>query len=154
MAVTNPLGSHQFAFDDSQITWHPFTGIDHLEFSLCDLDIERQIVDLVVKFERDEIVVIHNHLAQTNMLVIQGELRMYETDGALREIRPAGKYIRGKRDDVHSEGGGPEGAVVFYSVRGHGDENLFEIMGEDMNVLATLGMKDLHAAWEQQQNND
>jgi 2,4'-dihydroxyacetophenone dioxygenase len=140
-----------FPFDDSRITWQPFTGIDDLEFTLCDLDEERQVIDLLVKFEPDKIVALHNHLAQTNMLVIQGELRMYETDGTLKEVRPAGTYTRGRRDDCHSEGGGAEGAIVFYSVRGHGDENMFEIMDDNATILATLGMADLRAAWEQQQ---
>ncbi|MFT4584395.1 MAG: 2,4'-dihydroxyacetophenone dioxygenase [Gammaproteobacteria bacterium] len=139
-----------YAFDDSKITWHPFAGIDNLEFSLYDLDVERQVIDLIVKFEPNKIVALHNHLAQTNMMVIQGELRMYETDGALKEVRPAGSYTRGKRDDVHSEGGGADGAIVFYSVRGHGDENMFEIMDGDAQVLATLTMADLRGAWEQQ----
>jgi len=153
MAAVNKPGTPLYAFDDSNIQWHPFAGIDHLEFSLCDLDEERQVVDLIVKFEPDKIVALHNHLAQTNMLVIQGELRMYETDGTLKEVRPAGKYVRGKRDDVHSEGGGPEGAVVFYSVRGHGSEDMLEIMDDDMNVLATVGMADLRAAWAEQHGN-
>ena len=62
-------------------------------------------------------VTMHNHLAQTNMLIMQGELRMYEPDGSIREVRPAGHYYRGRTDDAHSEGGGPDGAVVFYSMR-------------------------------------
>ena len=139
-----------FPFDDSKIKWHPFVGIDHLAFSLCDLDEERQVIDLIVKFEPSEIVAIHNHLAQTNMLIIQGELRMYETDGRLKEIRPAGKYYRGRRDDTHSEGGGPEGAVVFYSVRGHGSPEVLQILDSNMQILATLGMADLRAAWAAQ----
>ena len=142
-----------YAFDDRHVQWYPFAGIDYLEFSLCDLDEERQVADLLVKFEPDKIVALHNHLAQTNMLIIQGELRMYEPDGTLREVRPAGKYARGRRDDAHREGGGPEGAVVFYSVRGHGSEDLIEIMDDDMNVLATLSMADLRAAWSEQRGN-
>jgi quercetin dioxygenase-like cupin family protein len=150
MAAVNRPQTSSYAFDDSRIQWHPFAGIEHLEFSLCDLDEERQVVDLIVKFEPDKIVAIHNHIAQTNMLVIQGELRMYETDGTLKEIRPAGKYIRGRRDDVHSEGGGPEGAVVFYSVRGHGSDNMLEIMDDASKVIATITMADLRAVWAAQ----
>lgn len=151
MSAVEKTSAPAYAFDDSNITWHPFAGIEHLEFSLFDLDEEREVVDLIVKFERDKVVVIHNHIAQTNMFVIQGELRMYETDGSLKEIRPAGRYVRGKRDDVHSEGGGPEGAVVFYSVRGHGSEAMFEIMDDDQNVVASITMTDLRAVWAAQQ---
>lgn len=60
---------------------------------------------------------------------------------------------RGRRNDVHSEGGGPQGAIVFYSVRGHGSEEMFEIMDDDQNVVATLGMSDLREAWAAQQGS-
>ncbi len=151
MAAAKPTGNPVFAFDDSAIQWQPFPGLDNLAFSLYDLDEERQVIDLIVKFEANKVVAMHNHIAQTNMFVIQGELRMYETDGSLKEIRPAGKYCRGRRDDCHSEGGGPDGAIVFYSVRGHGANELLEIMDDDMNVLAKIGMDDLRAVWAAQQ---
>ena len=47
--------------------------------------------------------------------------------------------------DVHTEGGGPDGAVVLYSVRGHGENDLIELMDEDQNVLAVIGWKELAA---------
>lgn len=151
MAASKPTAPPVFAFDDSMIQWQIFPGLDHLEFALCDLDEERQVIDLIVKFAPGEVVAIHNHVAQTNMFVIQGELRMYETDGSLKEVRPAGKYCRGRRDDCHSEGGGPDGAIVFYSIRGHGSDELLEIMDENMTVLAQIGMEDLRAVWAAQQ---
>jgi quercetin dioxygenase-like cupin family protein len=136
-----------YGFDDRHVTWSPLAGLAHFEFALCDLDEERQVVDLLVKFAPGKLVALHNHLAQTNMLVIAGELRMYELDGTLKEIRPPGRYVRGRRDDAHSEGGGAQGAVVFYSVRGHGDENLLQILDDVGGVVATLGMADMRAAW-------
>jgi quercetin dioxygenase-like cupin family protein len=140
-----------YALYDSEIDWQPFAGIENLELTLCDLDEERQILDLMVRFAPEKTVTMHNHLAQTNMFIIQGELRMYEPDGSVREVRSAGHYYRGRRNDVHSEGGGADGAIVFYSVRGHGAEEMFEIMDDDQNVVATLGMSDLREAWEAQQ---
>ena len=141
-----------FQLYDHEIRWLPFAGIENLELSLCDIDEERKVVDLVVRFAPDQTVTMHNHLAQTNMFIIQGELRMYETDGTLKEIRPAGRYYRGRRDDIHSEGGGPDGAVVFYSVRGHGAEQMFEIMDDDQNVLLEVGMADIKEMWAAQNN--
>jgi hypothetical protein len=151
MAASNPTGTPVFAFDDSLIQWQLFPGLEHLEFCLYDVDEERQVIDLIVKFEPGEVVAMHNHVAQTNMFVIQGELRMYETDGSLKEIRPAGKYCRGRRDDCHSEGGGPDGAIVFYSIRGHGSDELLEIVDGNMSVLAKIGMDDIRAVWAAQQ---
>jgi quercetin dioxygenase-like cupin family protein len=139
-----------FGLYDHEIKWQPFAGIDNLELSICNIDEERQVIDLIVRFAPNEVVAMHNHIAQTNMFIIQGELRMYEPDGSTREVRPAGRYYEGRRDDVHSEGGGPDGAVVLYSIRGHGSDDVFEIMDDDQNVLATLYMNDVRAALEAQ----
>ena len=151
MSATTVSPSPSCDLYDHEIDWQPFAGIEHLELTLCDVDEDRQIVDLLVRFAPNKIIAMHNHLAQTNMFVIQGELRMYEPDGSVREVRPAGRYYRGRRDDVHSEGGGPEGAVVFYSVRGHGAEEVFEVMDDEQNVVATLRMDDIREAWKAQQ---
>lgn len=151
MAAATPISDSALAFDGYEINWQPFAGIENLELTLCDVDEERQIVDLLVRFAPNKTVTMHNHLAQTNMLIVQGELRIYETDGSVREVRPAGRYYRGRRDDAHSEGGGANGAVVFYSMRGHGDPNILEIMDDDRNVLATISMDDIRAAWQAQQ---
>ena len=136
---------------DHEIDWQPFAGIENLELTLCDLDEERHVVDLIVRFAPNKTVTMHNHLAQTNMLIIQGELRMYEPDGSIREVRPAGRYYRGRTDDTHSEGGGPDGAVVFNSMRCDGDPNVLEVMDEAANVQVTLTMDDVRAAWTAQQ---
>ena len=136
---------------DHEIEWLPFAGIENLELRLCDVDEERSVVDLIVRFAPNKTVTMHNHLAQTNMLIIQGELRMYEPDGSIREVRPAGRYYRGRTGDTHSEGGGPVGAVVFYSMRCDGAHNVLEVMDEATNVQATLNMDDVRAVWAAQQ---
>jgi 2,4'-dihydroxyacetophenone dioxygenase len=148
----NPI-SMQPGFDlyDHEINWLPFAGIENLELSLFDLDEERSVVDLIVRFAPNKTVTMHNHLAQTNMLIIQGELRMYEPDGSTREVRPAGRYYRGTTGDAHSEGGGPEGAVVFYSMRCDSGPNVLEVMDNNGTVQATLTMDDVRAAWTAQQ---
>lgn len=151
MAATAEVIAPSFGLYDHTIEWLPFAGIENLELRLLDIDQERQIVDLVVRFAPNKTVTMHNHIAQTNMFIIQGELRMYEADGSVREVRSAGNYFRGRRDDAHSEGGGPEGAVVFYSVRGHGADELFDIMDDDGKVTATLTMADVLGAWEAQE---
>ncbi len=146
--ITMPVGCDLY---DHAINWQPFAGIENLELTLCDLDEERAVVDLLVRFAPNKTVTLHNHLAQTNMLIIQGELRMYEPDGSVREVRPAGRYYRGRTDDTHSEGGGPDGAIVFYSMRCDGARDVLEIMDEAANVRSTLTIDDVRAAWAAQQ---
>ncbi len=151
MSATSASANVPFSLYDHEIKWLPFAGIENLELSLCDIDEARRVVDLIVRFAPDRTVTMHNHLAQTNMFIIQGELRMYEPDGSVREVRPAGRYYRGRTNDAHSEGGGPEGAVVFYSMRADDNDNVLEVMDTDQSVTATLSMDDVRAAWDAQQ---
>ena len=88
-----------FNLYDHTIKWLPFAGIENLELRLCDIDEARSVVDLLVRFAPNQTVTMHNHLAQTNMFIIQGELRMYEPDGSVREVRPAGRYYRGRTNE-------------------------------------------------------
>ena len=124
--------------DLSAIDFRPMPGLDGVDAFILDIDDERGVVDALFRFAPDAVAPLHNHLAQTNMFILDGELRMYHPDGSLRETRSAGTYHRGKRDDAHLEGGGPDGAVVFYSIRRHGPEELVDVLDDDGNATSTL----------------
>ena len=147
MVTTQLSNDTSFSFDDSKINWGPFPYVENAEFSLCDFDEDRQIIDLMFKFEPNKKITIHTHIAQTNMLIISGELRIYQIDGAIKEVRQAGQYYRGKQDDTHSEGGGPDGAIVFYSLRANGQDELLHVIGND-RIIATISIEDVRAMWE------
>jgi quercetin dioxygenase-like cupin family protein len=103
-------------FDDRKMRWFNLGDFKHFVFSMYDIDRERRVVDFIVKFEPNEQIFLHRHLALTNTLVVQGEHRLYEPDGHLKEIRPTGSYTSTPPGEPHREGGGNEGTVVFYSV--------------------------------------
>jgi len=76
---------------------------------------------------------IHN-----NTFVVQGEHRLYEPDGTLKEIRPTGMYKSTPPGDVHREGGGPDqDVVVFFDMRG--------CDGCSMKSWTTTGMSSLRS---------
>src|SRR5215469_7831815 len=114
-----------YNFDDRNIRWYRLGDFEHFVFAMFHVDLSRNIVDFILKFAPNEQIFLHRHLALTNTLVVQGEHRLYEPDGALKEIRPVGSYTSTPPGEPHREGGGNEGAVVFYSVRGK-DGVLFE----------------------------
>lgn len=128
-------------FDDRNIHWQPLGEFKHFMVAVYHVDEARKIVDFIIKYEPNERIVTHRHLAQTSTLVIQGEHRIYEPNGDLKEIRPVGGYTSSAPAEPHSEGGGPEGAVIFYSLRAD-DECLFELYDDQMNSIATLGIAD------------
>jgi hypothetical protein len=141
----------EYRFDDSNIDWQQLEGFDHLSFFIFDVDRERQIVDVLFKFAANERVALHRHVALNHMLVIQGEHRLYEPDGSLKEVRPTGRYtVSPASPDPHCEGGGDQDVVIFFSIRGT-DGNMYEILDDEQNIVATLGFDDFEGLYAQQQ---
>jgi len=138
-------------FDDRFIDWKTIEGIDHLAYHICNVDEERRIVDLLFKFSANEKIALHRHHAEYITLVLQGELRIYRPDGEVKEVRPVGSYILTKPGgEPHTEGGGDQDVIVFFSNRGV-DGMVYELLDDEMNAVATLGMPDFKALFEAQQ---
>ena len=140
-----------YAFDDSNIHWYKLGDFEHFVFAMLDVDAPSKLVDFILKFPPNQQIFLHRHLALTNTLVVQGEHRLYEPDGSVKEVRPVGSYTSSPPGDPHREGAGDEGGVVFYSVRGK-DGVLFEVLDDDLNVIGTLSLDDFVNALEEQKN--
>ncbi len=147
-AVASPMTPRQF--DDQNIQWRELEGFSHMMVSIFFIDEARNRVDLLIKFDPNEKVLLHRHLADTNTFVVEGDHVIYEPDGSVREVRPVGQYTFGTGRDAHDEGGGPNGCVLYYSVRGESNA-LFEMLDADLNVTATLHTADFKAVWDAQQ---
>ena len=139
-----------YAFDDRNIRWYKFGDFDGFVFAMYDVDDEKNLVDFILKFEPNSKIFLHRHMALTITLVVHGEHLIYEPDGkAIKEVRLTGSYTSSPPGDAHREGGGAEGAVVFYSVRGENDR-LFDVLDDDLNVTGALLTKDFRDALEEQ----
>jgi 2,4'-dihydroxyacetophenone dioxygenase len=150
MATSVASAMTHYNFDDRKMRWFNFGDFKHFVFAMCDVDLERRLVDFILKFEPNEQIFLHRHLALTNTLVVQGEHRLYEPNGRLKEIRPTGSYTSTPPGEPHREGGGNEGAVVFYSVRAGDGDVLFEVLDDDLKVVGALSMADFIEALEEQ----
>lgn len=141
-------------FDDRHIQWHKLGEFEHLLYSILGIDQENRIVDVLFKFAANQQIVLHRHMAHNNTLVIQGEHRLYEANGALKEIRPVGRYTSSPpSEDPHREGGGDQDAVVFFSIRGNNDV-FYEVLNDDLKPIATLSMQDFIDLYSAQQASD
>ena len=115
------------------------------------MDLEREITDFLIRYEPNGRIFLHRHRSDTHTLVIQGEHRVFEPDGALKEIRPTGSYTTATADaPPHSEGGGADGAIVAYSTRGSADGVLFDVMDEAGSVVAQLSLADVAGLFDAQ----
>ena len=147
---------HQYYFDDSRIQWQTLPGIEHLQYSILDVDQQQQIVDVLFKFAAHQQIVLHRHKVLNKTLVLQGEHRLYHLDGKLKEIRATGSYtVSPASDEQHREGGGDRDAIVFFSIRGT-DDVFYEILDDAFNIIGKLGLQDFVALYQNQRdlNND
>lgn len=150
--ATTQSQAPSYRFDDRNIRWQALGDFKHFEVFVFAVDEKNNIADFIVKFEANEKIFIHRHLALTNTFVVDGEHVIYEPDGRKREVRPVGRFTSSKPGDAHSEGGGANGCVLQYSVRGENDE-LFHVLDEKLAVLGTLRTSDFKAALDAQQQN-
>ncbi|NOT59128.1 MAG: regulator [Acidobacteria bacterium] len=141
-----------YNFDDHNIRWNTIEGIEHLHYSILAIDENNKIVDVLFKLSANQQIVLHRHKVLNHMLVIQGEHRLYEANGAIKEIRPVGRYtVSPANDEPHREGGGEgQDAVVLFSIRGS-DGLLYEILDDDLNLIGTLTMQDFIGLFKAQQ---
>lgn len=132
-------------FDDRNIAWNTLEGIEGMVLSLFSVDPDNNCVDFLVKFVPKSKVLYHRHLAVTHTFVIEGDHVIFEQDGSQRVSRPVGTYyVTEVSDEIHSEGGGPNGCVLLYSVRGD-DVDLFELFDDEFNSTGIMGISDFVA---------
>jgi hypothetical protein len=137
-------------FDDRNISWFTLEGFDHLAYHICDVDERLRTVDILFKFSANKKIALHRHKAAYRTLVLQGELRIYRANGELKEVRPIGSYVGAASDgEPHTEGGGDIDVIAFFSNRGV-DGPVYEILDDDLNVVATLGIPEFKALLEAQ----
>jgi quercetin dioxygenase-like cupin family protein len=150
---------HSSTFDDRHIRWYrlgefgaqfkPFD--EHFMLTMLDVDESQKLVDFLLKFPPNQRIFLHRHLALTNTLVVQGEHRLYEPDGALKEVRRVGSYTSSPPGEPHREGAGDAGSVVLFSVRGK-EGTLFEFLDDDLHVVGTISLQDCINAFEIQKS--
>jgi hypothetical protein len=137
-------------FDDSNITWRTLDWLPHISFFVYDVDEKAGIVDVIFKFAANQQVMLHVHHAPYITFVVQGELAFRNPDGSAKEVRPCGSYVKGSvTGQAHTEGGGDEDAIVFFSNRNvTGD--LYEFIGDDGKQFKMLTIADFREQLDQE----
>ena len=139
-----------YRFDDRHIAWQPFGDFPHFVFSILQVDMQQRIADVIFKFAARQQIVLHRHKALNHTFVIQGEHCIYEEDGSLREIRPAGSHtISPASETPHREGGGRlEDVIVLFSMRPQPGELLYEILDDSGQIIAEVTLETLNEIFQ------
>ena len=136
-------------FQTDDLKWKHFTGSDKFDYpidfysSLLSVRPDGH-VELLYWWEPNSYCHFHRHTATTSSLVLKGELHVINIDPKTGEelgvkIRPAGDFASKPPGDVHMERGGPQGALVFFSLYSE-DGSLAETLASDGRVLSTSTM--------------
>ena len=138
-------------FDDGSVNWRQLGEFEHFRYTVIAVDEANEIADFMLRFEPGERIFLHRHRAHTNTIVVQGEHRIYEPGGPLKEVRPLGSFTSAPAaDEPHAEGGGGDGAVVIYNTRGSAGGVVFDVLDDAQNVVGTLSVADLAALFAAQ----
>lgn len=132
-----------YQFDGDKIDWIEFDDPSQdypcrYQMAILGADPETNRIDLIVRWPPNSYCHFHRHVADTAILVLEGDQIVTEIldDGSegKTKIRPAGTYVMSKGGEAHMEKGGPNGATVFFAL--HSVEGtVFETLDRDMNVL-------------------
>lgn len=141
----------QCSFDDGAIRWQPFGDFPHFKYFILQVDMGQRIADVLYRFAAGQQIVSHRHKALNHTFVVQGEHRIYEHDGSLREVRPTGSYtVTPASETPHREGGGAEDAIVLFSMRPKPGEVLYEILDDAGLPFAEITLETLQTLFAAQ----
>jgi len=150
--------THDFS-DPDRYKWREVTGdaessykIRH-DYTILGCDVKAGTLDMLVRWQGDGgHCPIHRHASTTTVLVLAGEQHLWDMhpDGSRGEykVRRAGDYALTVGDALpHLERGGDEGGIVFFGNHAS-DGLLYEILDEDMKVVADVTIEGLLADWQ------
>lgn len=151
MAMPALAGETTLEFDDRHIQWVDL-GADNpllkdVEAYVFEVDEDNRTVDILFRFAPHSRITLHRHLASYRTLILQGELRIYDADDNIKEIRPVGSYVLTQANGPpHREGGGDQAMVALFSNRNiRPDGGVYDLLDDDGNSLAVLGIEDFKA---------
>ena len=104
-------------------------------------------LEILVKWAPNSFCHFHRHTAETSSVVIQGELHVSDIDldsnnKTSTRIRKVGDYVHKEPGDIHMEKGGPEGALVLFTIYSpEGEGSLAESLGKHGEVLSISTIK-------------
>jgi len=138
--------------DDTAITWRQFPGYEGLYFWVLGVNEQRQQVDLYFRLAPEARCPAHRHVGPTDTLVVEGVQRTWElSDGEWQvgQERQSGTFAANEGDHLHSEQGGPEGAIVHLSMTAV-DGVIWETLDDDSNLDSVTTLDDFQRALSRQ----
>jgi hypothetical protein len=136
--------------NDQSLEWDHFSGGEQfghpIDYRGTTLSIRADgHVDVLYRWEPHSACHFHRHIASLSSIVLQGELHVIDFENGRetgRRVRKAGDYSQKDGVEDHLEVGGPDGALVLFSLYAP-DGRLTQQLAEDGEVLRTIATADL-----------
>ncbi len=138
-------------FEHETLTWKRYQEEElgyPIDYSEAILDARADgRLEILVKWEPKCYCHFHRHTAETSSVVLAGELHVTDMDISTGEeldqrVRGIGDFAHKEPGDVHMERGGPEGALVLFSIYAPDAEGkLAEALHRDGSILSVATMK-------------
>jgi quercetin dioxygenase-like cupin family protein len=147
-ATKSAAPAKAFRFDTSTIEWKNFLT-EGCYYRILDVNVAARTAEMLVKFDPGARCLNHRHVATTMSLVLEGELHVIEKTpaGEKRSVKPAGTFSSGATDEIHIEGGGDDGVVVYFSMRGETDR-VYDLLEDDLKLKRAITIHDFHHDWQ------
>lgn len=150
MASSSTEVRPQLRLDDAAIDWRPLRGYDGLSMWVLGVNDARQQVDIFFRFAPGVRCPAHRHLGPTDTLVVEGEHRTWalgEDGWYLEQVRPVGFFGSNEGDHLHSEQGGPQGAIIHLSMVAVGGV-IWEIFDDEGRCIGEMTLDDFRKVAE------
>lgn len=136
--------------NNDDLVWDHFSGgeqfgspIDYWGATLSIRDDGH--VDVLYRWEPNACCHFHRHIAPLSSIVLEGELHVIDFENGkevARRVRKAGDYSQKDVVEDHLEVGGPQGALVMFSIYAP-DGKLTQQLSEFGDILRTVTAADL-----------
>ena len=135
----------------SAIPWQPFPGFDGFYHHVLDVDRERQLVDMLMKFDPGSKCAPHRYVGPTRTPVIEGDHLLVDSADPSKLIsnRSAGTFSTNNGDEIHIEGGGHNGTFILLSMTAVNEE-IYEVFGSDMMLKRLINTADFERGLKKQ----
>ena len=140
--------------DPENVNWQSFSSYTGFRYHLLNVDVENRVIDLMFQFDANEKCFYHAHHQPSSTLVLQGEQHIWEKDEKGKEthkVRRAGEFGISNQKEVHIEGGGPDGGVIYQNIR-CGVDPVYSILNADLSTRIDVSLEDFAKALDEQNN--
>lgn len=139
-------------FDTTTVEWIHFGEDSRFDYpinysiGILGASPDTGTVDFLGKWAPNSYCHFHRHLGSTTSLILEGEQHTVETINGepVHSVRKAGDYALKPGGEAHMEYAGPEGSLVFFSMKAV-DGKIFEVLAKDESVLNATSYDDFVA---------